>query len=79
MTAPGRRVFLLGSTGSIGTSALDVVRDFTRARAAHGTVGPRPPRFDVVGLAPEPLDRDLVAQARHHDLAIAGLTGLGHR
>jgi len=64
MTAPGRRVFLLGSTGSIGTSALDVVRDFTRARAAHGTVGPRPPRFDVVGLAAARNGASLAAQAR---------------
>jgi len=37
-----RRVFILGSTGSIGTSALDVVRDFARRGE---------PRFEVVGLA----------------------------
>jgi 1-deoxy-D-xylulose-5-phosphate reductoisomerase len=37
-----RRLFILGATGSIGTSALDVVRDFVR-RGEH--------RFDVVGLA----------------------------
>lgn len=37
-----RRVFILGSTGSIGTSALDVVRDFDRRGAR---------RFVVAGLA----------------------------
>ncbi len=37
-----RRVFILGATGSIGTSALDVIRDFER-RGAH--------RFEVAGLA----------------------------
>ena len=42
MSAPRRRIFLLGSTGSIGTSALDVVRDFARRGDA---------RFEIVGLA----------------------------
>lgn len=42
MSVPRRRVFLLGSTGSIGTGALDVVRDFARRGV---------PRFDIVGLA----------------------------
>ncbi|MCE2884103.1 MAG: 1-deoxy-D-xylulose-5-phosphate reductoisomerase [Planctomycetaceae bacterium] len=37
-----RRLFILGATGSIGTSALDVIRDFERR-------GVR--RFEVVGLA----------------------------
>jgi len=37
-----RRLFILGATGSIGTSALDVIRDFERR-------GMR--RFEVVGLA----------------------------
>ncbi|MFP5309030.1 MAG: 1-deoxy-D-xylulose-5-phosphate reductoisomerase [Actinomycetes bacterium] len=56
-----RRVVLLGSTGSIGTQALDVV-------AAH------PDRFEVVGLAAGSDDTTLVAQAREHgvaDLALA--------
>ncbi|MEY3021422.1 MAG: 1-deoxy-D-xylulose 5-phosphate reductoisomerase, partial [Planctomycetota bacterium] len=34
MPAAPRRLFILGSTGSIGTSALDVVRDF-RLRGDH--------------------------------------------
>ncbi len=42
MPAAPRRLFILGSTGSIGTSALDVVRDF-RLRGDH--------RLEVVGLA----------------------------
>ncbi|MFM7052405.1 MAG: 1-deoxy-D-xylulose-5-phosphate reductoisomerase, partial [Planctomycetota bacterium] len=42
MRSAPRRVFILGSTGSIGTSALDVVRDL----AQRGT-----PRFEVAGLA----------------------------
>ena len=50
-----RRVFLLGSTGSIGTSALDVVRDFARRGDA---------RFEVVGLAAARNGDALVAQAR---------------
>jgi len=40
--ASRRRIFLLGSTGSIGTSALDVIRDFERR-------GDR--RFEVAGLS----------------------------
>jgi len=62
MTTTGqRRVVLLGSTGSIGTQALDVVR-------AH------PDRFRVVGLACGSDDVALVAQARElgvRDLAVA--------
>ena len=50
-----RRVFLLGSTGSIGTSALDVVRYFARRGDA---------RFEVVGLAAARNGDALVAQAR---------------
>ncbi len=53
--ATRRRLFLLGSTGSIGTSALDVVRDFARRGQA---------RFDVVGLAAARNGDALVTQAR---------------
>jgi 1-deoxy-D-xylulose-5-phosphate reductoisomerase len=56
-----RRVVLLGSTGSIGTQALEVVR-------AH------PDRFEVVGLACGSDDTALVEQARElgvTELAIA--------
>jgi len=48
-------VFLLGSTGSIGTSALDVVRDFERR-------GER--RFEIVGLAAARNGAAIAAQAR---------------
>lgn len=63
MTAP-RRVVLLGSTGSIGTQALDVVR-------AH------PDRFEVVGLAAGSDHHTLAAQAAElgvDDLALADAT-----
>ena len=49
-----RRIFLLGSTGSIGTSALDVVRDFARRGDA---------RFEIVGLAAARNGEALRAQA----------------
>ena len=51
-----RRVVLLGSTGSIGTQALDVVR-------AH------PDRFTVVGLAAGSDHHTLAAQAHEFDVA----------
>ncbi len=50
-----RRVFLLGSTGSIGTSALEVVR-FQASRSTQ--------RFEVVGLAAARNGSSLAAQAR---------------
>ena len=56
-----RRLVLLGSTGSIGTQALEVVR-------AH------PDRFEVVGLACGSSAEELVAQAREFgvtELAVA--------
>ncbi len=42
-----RRIIILGSTGSIGTSTLDVVAHLNRLHAQ----GQYPDRFDVVGLA----------------------------
>lgn len=54
-----RRVFILGSTGSIGTSALDVVRDFARRHGAARGI-----QFDVVGLAALRNGELLAAQAR---------------
>jgi 1-deoxy-D-xylulose-5-phosphate reductoisomerase len=55
MPSAQRRIFLLGSTGSIGTSALDVVRDFARRGE---------PRFEVAGLAAARNGAALAAQAR---------------
>ena len=50
-----RRLFILGSTGSIGCSALEVIRDFQR-RGAN--------RFEVVGLAAARNAASLASQAR---------------
>jgi len=41
------RLIILGSTGSIGTQTIEVVRHFNAQRAAAGL----PPAFEVVGLA----------------------------
>jgi 1-deoxy-D-xylulose-5-phosphate reductoisomerase len=59
VTTP-RRVLILGSTGSIGTQALDVIR-------AH------PGEFEVVGLAAGGAQPELLAQqaAEHPDAALA--------
>ena len=57
-----RRLFLLGSTGSIGTSALDVVRDFERR-------GER--RFEIVGLAAARNGAAIAAQACEWVIATA--------
>ena len=54
-----RRVFILGSTGSIGTSALDVVRDFARRTGAARGI-----EFEIVGLAAARNGGLLGAQAR---------------
>ena len=54
-----RRVFILGSTGSIGTSALDVVRDFARRLGAARGI-----EFEIVGLAAARNGALLGAQAR---------------
>ncbi len=52
-----RRLVVLGSTGSVGTSALDVVRSL-------------PDRFRVVGLAANSNDAKLVEQAKAHGVAL---------
>ena len=64
MSAPRRRIFLLGSTGSIGTSALDVVRDFTRRGDA---------RFEVVGLAAARNGTAIASQAREFGVGAVAL------
>jgi 1-deoxy-D-xylulose-5-phosphate reductoisomerase len=56
-----RRLLILGSTGSIGTQALDVVR-----AAPEGT-------FEVVGLAAGRQWEPLVAQAREHGVGLIAL------
>ncbi|HVR04990.1 MAG TPA: 1-deoxy-D-xylulose-5-phosphate reductoisomerase [Solirubrobacteraceae bacterium] len=57
-----RRLLILGSTGSIGTQALEIVRD-DRAR---GEAGGGAPEFELVGLSAERSWEELVAQARAH-------------
>lgn len=64
MSRPPRRLFVLGSTGSIGTSALDVVRDFARR-------GER--RFEVAGLAGGRNGGLLAEQAREFGVAAVAL------
>ena len=64
MSAPRRRIFLLGSTGSIGTSALDVVRDFARRGDA---------RFEIVGLAAARNGASLSAQVREFGVGAVAL------
>ncbi len=64
MSESPRRVFLLGSTGSIGTNALDVVRDF--ARRGDG-------RFEVVGLAAARNGASLAAQAREFGVKVVAI------
>ncbi|MBL9147068.1 MAG: 1-deoxy-D-xylulose-5-phosphate reductoisomerase [Phycisphaerae bacterium] len=47
MSDATRRLVILGSTGSIGTSTIAVVRHLNALRAREG----KPPRFTIVGLA----------------------------
>jgi 1-deoxy-D-xylulose-5-phosphate reductoisomerase len=56
-----RRLLILGSTGSIGTQALAILRD-------------RPEEFELVGLSAERSWETLVAQAREHGVSRIGLT-----
>jgi len=56
-----RRLLILGSTGSIGTQALAILRD-------------RPGEFELVGLSAERSWESLVAQAREHGVSRIGLT-----
>lgn len=60
-----RRVAILGSTGSIGTQALDVI-------------GANPDRFEVVALAAGGSDPALLArQAIDHEVAVVGVAKAG--
>jgi 1-deoxy-D-xylulose-5-phosphate reductoisomerase len=59
-TPSTRRLLVLGSTGSIGTNTLAVVRHLNEAAARSGL----PPRFDVVGLAAYANADLVVEQAR---------------
>jgi 1-deoxy-D-xylulose-5-phosphate reductoisomerase len=56
-----KRLLILGSTGSIGTQALDVVE------RAHG-------EFELVGLSAGTAHEELIAQARAHGVRRVGLS-----
>ncbi|NSW55410.1 MAG: 1-deoxy-D-xylulose-5-phosphate reductoisomerase [Armatimonadetes bacterium] len=62
MSPSPRRIYILGSTGSIGRQTLDVV-------ARH------PGAFDVVGLAAGTRVTALLEQARDHGVRAVGVTG----
>ena len=55
-----RRVLLLGSTGSVGTSTLDVARQLRD-------------RFQVAGLSARGSSARIVAQAREHGVTVVAL------
>ncbi|CAA9492049.1 MAG: 1-deoxy-D-xylulose 5-phosphate reductoisomerase [uncultured Solirubrobacteraceae bacterium] len=59
--AVARRLLLLGSTGSIGTQALDILG---RRNENGGCEGAEPPTFELVGLSAERSWEQLVEQAR---------------
>jgi 1-deoxy-D-xylulose-5-phosphate reductoisomerase len=61
MAGPVKRLLILGSTGSIGTQALDVV-----ARAGD--------EFELVGLSAGTQSDALIAQAREHGVTRIGLS-----
>lgn len=67
---PSRRVIVLGSTGSIGVSALDVVASLDAAESAG-------PRFEVIGLAAGTRAADLEAQAARFDVRDLALAAPG--
>lgn len=54
-----RRITILGSTGSVGCSTLDVIAQANAAALAEG----REPEFEVIGLTAHQSAADLVAQA----------------
>lgn len=64
-----RRVIILGSTGSIGTQALDVVSHLNAMAAARGL----PPAIEVVGLAARRRGQALREQAAHLGVQHIGL------
>ena len=71
-----RRIIILGSTGSIGTQTLDVVRAANaRHAASSGVAREMLPRFEIVGLAAGNNTQLLAQQAREfevRDVACAG-------
>ena len=62
-TRPVQRLIVLGSTGSIGVSTLEVVSHFAAMKSA-----PNAPRFEIVGLAAGKNAAELAKQARQFDV-----------
>ena len=58
-TRPVQRLIVLGSTGSIGVSTLEVVSHFASMQSA-----PNAPQFEIVGLAAGKNAAELAKQAR---------------
>lgn len=65
-----RRVTILGSTGSIGCSTLDVIAQANATARAAG----RPPEFELVGLTAHSRSTELVAQALATRPAMVAIT-----
>ena len=62
-TRPVQRLIVLGSTGSIGVSTLEVVSHFASMQSADNA-----PRFEIVGLAAGKNANELSKQARQFDV-----------
>ncbi len=67
-----RRVFILGSTGSIGKNTLEVIRDFHLQRAQH--IEPAPIDFEVIGLSAFSRGDELAAQAQESNCVAVAIT-----
>ncbi len=67
-----RRVFILGSTGSIGMNTLDVIRDFSLQRN-RGVPLP-PPDFEVVGISTHRREVELAHQAKEFQCRAVAVT-----
>ena len=59
-----KKILILGSTGSIGTQAVDVIE-------AH------PEAFELVAVAAYDHFKDVAAQIHRHDLKMAGMVDEG--
>ena len=61
-TRPVQRLIVLGSTGSIGVSTLEVVSHFAAMQSADNV-----PRFEIVGLAAGKNANELVTQKQNNN------------
>ncbi|MSR40568.1 MAG: 1-deoxy-D-xylulose-5-phosphate reductoisomerase [Phycisphaerales bacterium] len=67
-----RRVFILGSTGSIGKNTLEVIRDFCAQRTRG--VARTPTAFEVIGLSAHRHADALAAQAQEFSCSAVAIT-----